>query len=344
MELGVYSLTERTEPTGGTEPTGAAGRAALLDRVRDVIDYGVRADEVGLDAFGIGEHHTPRFAVASPSVVLAAVAARTSRITLTSAVSVLSVLDPVRLYQDFAQLDLVSGGRAEITTGRSAYGEPFDLFGVPVEAIDDVFEEKLELLLGLRRGTELSWSGRYRTPLQQAVVPPRLDRELPVRIGVGGTRQSAERAGRLGLPMTLAVLVGDPAGLAPIATAYRAAARQHGHDPSTLSIGSASHFHVGPTSREARDTFYPHYRAYVADGRGIHLDRETFDAMCAPRGPLVVGGPREVADKILRQREALGIDRFLGQVDIGGLPRATVLESIDRFAADVAPLVRGVTG
>lgn len=331
MELGVYSLAERT------------GGASAGARVRDIVDYGVRADEAGLDVFGVGEHHTPRFAVASPAVVLSAVAARTSTIVLTSAVSVLSVLDPVRLYQDFAQLDLVAAGRAEITVGRSAYAEPFDIFGVPLDEYDAVFEEKLELLLALRRPDASSWSGRYRPPLAHTGIPPRLGRELPLRLGVGGTPQSAGRAGRVGLPMTLAVLGGDPAALRPVVRTYRDTADLHGHDPSLLGVGTASHLFVGRTSQEARDTFYPHYRAYMGEGRGIDLDRTTFDAMASPRGALVVGSAAEVTDKILRQHELLGLDRFLGQVDIGGLRREDVLASLDRFASDVAPVVRRAT-
>lgn len=331
MELGVYSLAERT------------GAATARDRIGDIIDYGVHAAGAGLDVFGIGEHHTSRFAVASPAVVLAAVAARTSSIVLTSTVSVLSVLDPVRLYQDFAQLELVSGGRAEVTAGRSAYAEPFDIFGVPIGEYDAVFEEKVGLFLALRGEEEVSWSGRYRAPLERAVIPPRLERRLPLRLGVGGTPRSAERAGRLGLPMTLAVLGGDPAGLAPVVQAYFTSAELHGHDRSSLGVGSASHFFVGRTSQEARDTFYPYYRAYNAEGRGIHLDRSTFEAMASPRGPLVVGSPQEVVDKILRQHELLRLDRFMGQVDIGGIPPKNVRDSIDHFAADVAPVVRRET-
>lgn len=331
MELGTYSLAERT------------GSASARDRIQDIIDFGIRSDDAGLEVFGVGEHHTPRFAVASPAVVLAAVAARTSSIRLTSTVSVLSVLDPVRLYQDFAQLDLVSNGRAEVTAGRSAYVEPFDIFGVPIDEYDAVFEEKLALFLSLRAQEKVSWTGRYRTPLEQAVIPPGLERPLPLRLGVGGTPQSAERAGRLGLPMTLAVLGGDPAGLARVVETYFATAELHGRDQSGLSVGSASHFHVARASQEARDTFYPHYAAYNAEGRGIHLDRMTFEAMASPRGPLVVGSPQEVIDKILRQHEFLQLDRFMGQVDIGGLPRETVMESIDLFASEVAPVVRRET-
>jgi alkanesulfonate monooxygenase SsuD/methylene tetrahydromethanopterin reductase-like flavin-dependent oxidoreductase (luciferase family) len=332
MEFGVFSLTERT---AGASPAA---------RVADVIDYGIRAEEAGLDVFGVGEHHTPRFAVSSPAVVLAAIAGRTSRITLTTTVSVLSVLDSVRLYQDFAQLDLVSGGRAETTVGRSAYTEPFEIFGVSVEEYDAVFEEKLELLLRLRRDAEVSWVGRFRPPLEHAVIVPRLERELPVRVGVGGTPASAARAGRLGLPMDLALLGGDPAHAAPIVELYRDSASRNRHPSAALGVGAVSHLYVGQTSQEARETFYPHYRAYFADGRGIRLDRAAFERMAAPNGPLLVGSAQEVADKILRQHELLGIDRFMGQVDIGGLPHDMVLASIDRLASEVAPVVRRATG
>ncbi|WBM78829.1 LLM class flavin-dependent oxidoreductase [Cryobacterium breve] len=328
MELGAFSLTDLS---AGTLSPG---------RVLDIIDYGVFADEAGLDIFGIGEHHTPRFAVSSPAVVLAAIAARTSTITLTSAVSVLSVLDPDRLYQDFAQLDLVSGGRAEITAGRSAYSEPFAVFGVPLDDYDAVFEEKLGLLLALRRNAEVTWTGRFRTPLDHAQIIPRLTHELPVRLGVGGTPASAARAERLGLPVTLALLAGGPDGLTPVVNLYRQTGDEHGHLRGQLGVGVVSHVYVGNSSQDARDTFYPHYRSYFADGRGINLDRATFDRMAAPDGPLVVGSPQEVADKLLRWNEIFELDRFLGQIDIGGLPRDAVFASIERFAVDVAPMLR----
>jgi alkanesulfonate monooxygenase SsuD/methylene tetrahydromethanopterin reductase-like flavin-dependent oxidoreductase (luciferase family) len=186
VELGIFSLTDIVPGDTGAQ------------RVRDIVDVGVYADQAGLDVFGVGEHHTPRFAVSSPAIVLAAIAARTSSITLTSAVSVLSVLDPVRLYQDFAQLDLVSGGRAEITAGRSAYAEPFEIFGVDMERYDEVFAEKLDLLRMIATGGDVTWAGRFRPPLKGAAIVPRLDRVLPVRLAVGGSPDSARRAGRLG--------------------------------------------------------------------------------------------------------------------------------------------------
>lgn len=288
MEIGVFSLTDLT---AGVTPAG---------RVQDVIRLGTHADEIGLDVFGVGEHHTPRFAVSSPSVVLAAVAARSSTIRLTTTVSVLSVLDPVRLYQDFAQLDLVSAGRTELTVGRSAYAEPFELFGVPLEEYDEVFEEKLALLLALRDDAPVTWAGRFRPPLRDARVVPRLSHRLPVWVGVGGTPASAARAGRFGLPMTVALLSGSPARMRPIVDTYLEAARDH--HPGDTRIAGVSHFFVGETSQGARETFYPYYRSYFADGRGVHLDRDTFGQMAAPDGPLVVGSAAEVTEKILRRR------------------------------------------
>lgn len=279
--------------------------------------------------------------MSSPAIVLAAIAARTSTVTLTSAVSVLSVLDPVRLYQDFAQLDLVAGGRAEVTVGRSAYREPFEIFGIPLDNYDDVFQEKLGLLLRLRAAQEgVTWTGRYRSPLDDALIIPRLERPLPIRVGVGGTPESAVRAGALGLPMTLALLGGDPARMRPIVDRYRAAAASNDIDSAQLGVAGVSHFFVGSTSQEARETFYPAYRTYFRHGRGVHLDRATFNEMAAPHGPLVVGSPQEVTDKILRQHELLTLDRFIGQVDLGGLPREHALASLDRFASDVAPAFR----
>lgn len=332
MELGVFSLTDR------------ADGATAAQRTLDVIDYGIRADALGLDAFGVGEHHTPRFAVSSPAVVLAAIAARTTRITLTSAVSVLSVLDPVRLHQDFTQLDLVSSGRAELTIGRSAYADPFELFGVPMDQYEEVFEEKLDLLLRIRSdSTSVTWSGRHRSALREAAVIPAPERPLPLRLGVGGTPASAARAGRLGLPMTLALLAGDPAHARPLTELYRSEARRAGRASEDLGIAGVGHLFVGPTPSEARDTFYPHYRRYFADGRGVHLDRESFDRMSAPDGPLVVGSPDEVAAKILRQHDLLVLDRFMGQVDIGSLSRAAVFSSLALFATEVAPVVRAAT-
>jgi len=328
IELGIFTFAD------------IAGQASPRERIRDVIDYGAYADEAGLDVFGAGEHHTPRFAMSSPAVVLAAVAARTSTITLSSAVSVLSVLDPVRLHQDFAQLDLVSAGRAEITVGRSAYAEPFEIFGVPKEDYDAVFDEKLDLLLTLRAGTPVTWTGKYRPPLHGATITPSPGRALPVRLGVGGTPGSAARAARLGLPMTLALLLGSPLQAKPVADRYWHTGQEFGHPAGKLGIGIVSHFHVGTSSQAARDIFYPRYRSYVRDGRGIHVTRPVFDTMAGPQGALMVGSPQEVIDKIMLEHDLLRFDRFMGQIDLGGLNRADAFRSIDLFATEVAPVIR----
>lgn len=243
IEVGLYSLADMH----------SADTAAR--RIRDIVDYGVAADQLGLDVFGVGEHHTSRFVVSSPAVVLAAIAARTSSITLASTVSVLSVLDPVRLYQDFAQLDLVSGGRAEITVGRGAYAEPFDIFGVDDTQYDEVFAEKLDLLRRLTTDEVITWEGRFRSPLDRATVTPRLGRTLPVRVGVGGSSASAGRAGRAGLPMTLAHLGGSAARAEPAVDLYWSSAEAAGHPISSLGVGLASHLYVGGTSQGARETF-----------------------------------------------------------------------------------------
>ncbi|GAA1844962.1 LLM class flavin-dependent oxidoreductase [Pseudonocardia ailaonensis] len=326
VELGVQSLAD---VVAGVPPAR---------RVADIVELGVHADRVGIDVFGVGEHHTSRFAVSSPAVVLAAVAARTSSITLTSAVSVLSVLDPIRLYQDFAQLDQVSGGRAEITVGRSAYAEPFTLFGVDRNRYDEIFAGRLDLLLALRADDAGERLGRLRPELRDSTIVPRLDRLLPVRVGVGGSPDSARRAGALGLPMTLAHLIGGPGSAARLVRAYRQAWQDAGH-PGAADVGLASHLYVGATSQGAREDFYPYYRTYFREGRGVHLDRAAFDEMAGPEGALLVGSPAEIGDKMLRQREALGAVRFVGQVDLGGIPQVPLLRSVERLADEVAPVV-----
>ncbi|MFJ9024197.1 LLM class flavin-dependent oxidoreductase [Streptomyces sp. NPDC102259] len=332
VELGVFSLADIVPGATGSQ------------RVRDIVDAGVFADQAGLDVFGVGEHHTSRFAVSSPAVVLAAIAARTASLTLTSAVSVLSVLDPVRLYQDFAQLDLVSGGRAEITAGRSAYAEPFEIFGVDTGRYDEVFAEKLDLLRLIVTEGDLTWTGGSRPPLKGAAIIPRLDRVLPIRLAVGGAPDSARRAGRLGLRMTMAHLGGSPARARPAVDLYWQAGEMAGHPRATLGIGVAAHLFVGATSQGARETFYPYYRAYFAQGRGVHLDRPTFEAMAGPDGALLVGSAQEIIEKLMIQKELFGANRFIGQVDLGGLPRSSVLTSIEKFASDVAPTVRRESG
>ncbi|MGI3784964.1 MAG: LLM class flavin-dependent oxidoreductase, partial [Janthinobacterium lividum] len=310
-----------------------------------IVAYAELADTLGLDVFGLGEHHSADFVVSSPAVVLAAVAARTRSIRLTSAVTVLSVLDPVRVYQDYASLDLVSRGRAELIAGRSAFTEPFGLFGVDLADYDAIFTEKLELLLRLREEANVEdWSGEFRPPLHDAdIVPRALD--LPVWVGVGGSPGSAERAGRLGLPMTLGLIGGTIDHARRTVDAYRSAGEAAGH-ADLLRVGISTHFYAAGTPAAAREV-YPWYHEYLRPkrpgGRGFVVGREQFLAGTGPGMALMIGSPEEVTEKILLAREVLGIDRFFGQVDWGGLPRGRVEESIARLAGEIAPAVREAT-
>ena len=341
FEIGVFTFGELTaDPTTGR----------LLDpamRLREFIDLAKIADEAGLDVFGVGEHHRPDFAIASPPVVLAAIAQTTDRIRLTSTVTVLSTADPVKVFEDYATVDLLSGGRAELTAGRGAYTESFPLFGYDLADYDELFEEKLDLLLHLNRRERVTWHGRHRSPLVDAGVYPRpLQAELPVWIAVGGTPASVARAGRNGLPLYLAIL-GQPERFAPLADLYRTTGADAGHN-DTLRIGVTSHFYAEPTSQGARDTFFPYYSRYIGNNmpgaRGQLLPRDAFDSWAGPRGALLAGSPQEIIDKILWEHELLGHDRFLAQIGLGGLPFAQTARSIELLANDVLPVIRRETG
>jgi probable LLM family oxidoreductase len=337
FEIGLFTFGEITADPATGRPLDPAVR------LREFIDLAVLADQAGLDVFGVGEHHRPDFAIASPPVVLAAVAQATSRIRLTSTVTVLSTADPVKVFEDFTAVDLVSGGRAEITAGRGAYTESFPLFGHDLADYDSLFDEKLDLLLQLDRQEKVTWSGRHRAPLSDAGVYPRpVQDRLPVWIAVGGTPASVVRAGRHGLPLYLAIL-GAPARFAPLAELYRATAAAHGTEQGTR-IGVTSHFYVEPTSQGARETFYPYYSRYIGDNmpsaRGHALPREAFQEWAGPRGALFAGSPAEVVDKILWEHELLGHDRFLAQIGLGGLPFAETARSIELLATEVLPAVR----
>lgn len=341
MEIGVYTF-------GNITPDPETGRTIpVAQRYREILGAAKLADEAGLDVFGVGEHHRLDIPVSSPAVVLAAIAARTERIRLVSAVTILSTLDPVRVYEDFATADLVSGGRVEIIAGRGAFTESFPLFGYDIADYDALFAEHLELLLALDRSERVDHSGRFRAPLRQAEISPRpTNGSLPIWLGVGGTPESAERAGRLGLPMTLANISKPPAQLAPQIEAYRRVGLAAGHDPARLKVAIAAHCHVAPDSQQARDRFYPHYAAYfraVAPKTSPLADvpRELFEARAAAPGPLFVGSPQEIIDKVLYERELFGHDRFLAQVDLGALPYAEIARVIESLAVDVAPVLRG---
>jgi alkanesulfonate monooxygenase SsuD/methylene tetrahydromethanopterin reductase-like flavin-dependent oxidoreductase (luciferase family) len=338
IEFGALSLSDLQR----NPETGAVASAA--DRVDEIVGYGTLSEQLGLDLFALGEHHTLDFAVSSPAVVLAAVAARTQRIRLTSAVTVLSVLDPVRVYQDFAQLDLVSHGRAEIIAGRSAFIEPFAIFGANPAEYDALFAEKLDLLLQLTRSSQLTWAGRYRSPLNDAPIAPRAyQHTLPVWAGVGGTPGSAERAGRLGLPMVIGYIGGPLERARQVVDTYRRAGERAGH-PEKLRLGISTHFYAGENPAAAREVF-PYYHEYLRPkpptGRGFEIDRAGFEVGTKPGQALMIGSSDELIQKIIEADRTLGgLARFYGQVDWGGLPRPLVEASMTRFATEIAPAVR----
>jgi alkanesulfonate monooxygenase SsuD/methylene tetrahydromethanopterin reductase-like flavin-dependent oxidoreductase (luciferase family) len=331
MELGVFSLTD-------IYPGGPDTAASRID---DIISYGILAEQHGLDVYGIGEHHTRAFAVSSPAVVHAAIARATSKIKLTTTATILTVLDPVRVYQDFATLDLISHGRAEIGAGRSAFAEPFALFGYDISQYDEIFAEKLDLLLRLRDEEQVTWSGKHRPPLRDAAPNPQPSGELPIWVAVGGTPSSAVRAGQLGLPMVLGLIGGTVDHAKRLIDLYRATGRDAGHSADRLKVGITSHFYIGATQEQALEDFYPYYSRYLSPetngGRGFYVDRSQMTKHAARRGALMVGGPNQVAEKILDLQTELGVDRFLGQVDLGGMPQQMVRDSIQRFGDIVAP-------
>jgi probable LLM family oxidoreductase len=335
VEVGVYTFAELR---GGIDPE---------QRMRDLMEEVALADDVGLDVFGVGEHHRPDLAVSAPAVVLAAAAVRTSRIRLTSAVTVLSSDDPVRVLEEFATVDLLSGGRAEIMAGRGSFIESFPLFGYDLADYDELFAEKLELLLALRGHEPVTWSGKHRAALAGVVVHPRpAQHPLPVWIAVGGNPASAARAGMLGLPMALAIIGGMPERFIPFAELHRQAAAEAGHDRPQLSINS--HGYVADTAEQAADEFYPAYAEMMTSigrERGWSpMRRPDFDALRTRRGALVVGGVDDVVEKILFQHELFGHDRFLMQTSVGDLPHDRVLRSIELLGTKVAPAVRAAIG
>jgi probable LLM family oxidoreductase len=338
MELGVYTFAE-------LRPDPSSGRAVdPAQRLRNLIEEMELADRLGLDVFGVGEHHRPDFAVSSPAVVLGAAAVRTEQIRLTSAVTVLSSDDPVRVFQDFATVDLLSGGRAEIMAGRGSFIESFPLFGFDLADYDELFVENLALLLRLRESERVKWSGTHRAPIDDLGVYPRpLQEPLPVWVAVGGNPESAIRAGRLGLPMALAIIGGKPERFVPFVELHRRAAAETGYDPlPPVSINS--HAYVAETSEEAAEQFFPAYAAMmnaVGKERGwSEITRQDFDALRTLRGALVVGSPQDVIEKILYQHELFGHQRFLAQISVGTLPHEQVLRAIELFATEVAPAVR----
>jgi probable LLM family oxidoreductase len=318
------------------------------DRLRQLVEQIEHADEVGVDSFGVGEHHRREFLDSAPAVILGAAAARTQRIRLTSAVTVLSAEDPVRAFQNFATIDLLSRGRAEMIVGRGSSIEAFPLFGFRLEDYDELFAEKLDLLLKIRGEERVHWSGKYRPALTgQGIYPRPMQHPLPIWLGVGGTPQSFARAGALGLPLMVAIIGGQPRRFRPLIDLYRETGRQHGHSPEQLKVGVHMLAYVDQTTQEAAETFYPGYAKAMTDvgkERGWPpMTRASFDAQRGPDGALLVGSPDEVIEKILRHSEALGgVSRVTFQMNVASLPQAKMMRAIDAIGARIVPALHQV--
>jgi probable LLM family oxidoreductase len=312
----------------------------------NLLDEIVLADQVGLDVFGIGEHHRSEFVDSAPPVILGAAATRTKNIRLTSAVTVLSAADPVRIFQEFATLDLISHGRAEIVAGRGSSIEAFPLFGFDLDDYDSLFSEKLELLLKIRENTHVHWTGRHRAALTgQAVYPRPLQNPLPIWVGVGGTPESFVRAGTLGLPLMVAIIGGEPKRFRPLIDLYREAGRRAGHPAEKLMVGLHAIGFLGDTTERAADDFYPGYAhtfTEIGKERGWPpATRAQFDALRGPTGALIIGDPDKVTEKILYVNEVLGgLSRITFQMGVSALPHEKMLRSIELLGTRVAPMVR----
>ena len=341
MEIGIdsFAAARTTEVYSGIN-NNALSMAELLERIE-------HADQVGLDVFGIGEHHRKEFLDSAPVVILAAAAARTQKIKLTSAVTVLSAADPVRVFQNFATLDLISKGRAEMVVGRGSFVEAYPLFGLNLNDYDALFAEKLDLLLQIRDSETITWSGKFRQPLKDQTIYPRPVQEaIPIWLGVGGTPASFVRAGKLGLPLMVAIIGGETHRFRPLIDLYREAGEKAGHSPDKLKVGLHSLGYVADTSETAANEFFPGYAetfTRIGKERGWPpVTRPHFDSQTGKTGALIIGGPEEVAEKILRHSDALGgISRLTFQMDNASLSQAKLLRSIELIGEKVKPMVNG---
>ena len=340
MQVGIDSFATAFT----NDATSLVGNAS--DALRHLVDRIEHAEQVGLDVFGIGEHHRKEFLDSAPPVILAAAAARTNRVRLTSAVTVLSAADPVRVFQQFATLDLLSQGRAEMVVGRGSFIESFPLFGLQLEDYDSLFSEKLDLLLNIRENELVHWSGKHRAPLTgQGVYPRPFQNPIPIWLGVGGTPDSFARAGMLGLPLMVAIIGGETRRFRPLVNLYREAGRRAGYKPEQLKVGVHALGYVADTTQRAVDDFFPGYaKAFTEIGkeRGWPpVTRAQFNALLGPHGAVMVGNPEEVAEKILEHSEALGgINRISFQMDVASLPHAKLMQSIELIGTHVAPILR----
>jgi len=339
MEIGIDSFAKKTQTNeGGTVQDDARAMSELIERI-------VQADKVGLDVFGIGEHHREEFLDSAAHNILSAAAARTKNIRLTSAVAVISAMDPVRLFQNYATLDLISNGRAEIVAGRGSFTEAFPLFGLDFNDYDDLYAEKLDLLLKIRDENKITWSGKFRPPMENQTVYPRpLQEKLPVWVGVGGTPASFVRAGTLGLPLMVAVIGGETHRFRPLIDLYYEAAEKAGLDKTSLKVGLHSLGFVANSKEEAIERYYPGYRVWfnqIGKERGWPaVTMERFEQQIGDLGAYVIGGPEEVAEKLIRHSEALGgLSRFTFQIDNAGLTHEDLMETYSLIGEKVKPLV-----
>jgi len=338
MEIGISSF-------GELQPDHVSGKAVNAhQRMKELLEEIKLADEVGLDVFALGEHHRPDFLIAAPEVILAAAASITKKIKLSSSVTVLSSADPVRVFQNFATLDLLSDGRAEIMAGRGSFIESFPLFGYDLHDYDTLFTEKLDLLLQINKNEFVSWKGRHRAAIDARGVYPRpIQEALPIWLGVGGTPASAVRAGKLNLPMAIAILGGTPEQFVPFVNLYRKSAREAGHDESKLQLAISSQFYAADDARQAADEFYPSYEQLmnrVGKERGWSpLNRPQYEQL-RKNGPLIVGDAQQAIDKIMHQYELFGNTRFLAQLVTGQISHAQVLRSIEILGTRIAPAIR----
>jgi len=343
MEIGIYTFAD-IAPDPVTRQV-----ITPHQRLRNLMEEIELADQVGLDVFGIGEHHRPDYAVSAPAVVLGAAAERTKNIKLSSAVTVLSSDDPVRVFQAFATIDLLSGGRAEIMAGRGSFIESFPLFGYNLEDYDELFAEKLELLIRLNESATITWKGKHtQTITDRSIYPRPYQDKLPIWVAVGGTPESVVRAGEYGLPMALAIIGGLPSHFAPYAQLYRNVYQKTGHDMSMLQLGINSHTYIADTSQQAADEFYPPYAdvmTQIGKERGWPpTNRPHFNQSISPQGALLVGSPQQVIDKILYEYELFGHTRFLAQMSIGAMPHQKILHAIELLGTKVAPAVKKYIG
>lgn len=343
MELGISSFADMSpDPITGRKVTAEERITQLLEEVK-------LAEQVGLDVFAVGEHHRPDYAASSPAVILGAMAAVTKKIRLSSSVTVLSSDDPVRVFQDFATIDALSGGRAEIMAGRGSFTESFPLFGYSLNDYDTLFSEKLDLLLKIRGHEKISWKGKHRAAIDNLGIYPRpVQNPLPVWIAIGGTPESVQRAATLNLPMMLAIIGGTPDRFAPYVKYYRDISKQLGQDSSTLQVGINSHTYIADTSQQAADEFYPAYAdvmTRIGGERGWQpMQRAHYEMMREPHGALLVGSPQQVIDKILYEYELFKHTRFLAQIGVGTMPHDKLLRAIELFGTVVAPAVRKAIG